>query len=264
MEQTYEDEQCAVFDEVLPEEQMQAIFEYLRQVDFRQVHEAREQLEPKLQQGYKRVWRHDEGQALMGPSFAALAWAGDPLPDFLLELAQRWSRRHQTVFYRSGTPVDFFLALLKGLAVERLAEWVGPANDGWIALTATPYLHPPGVGMSWHADARLYTGAFSFFVHPAWEPDFGGELLVAAKGTGAAWDNRAADPLSHRFPDHGDGAGQAAVDGRFFAPRPNRLVVLGRGVLHRVNRVSPLAGSRVRTALSGFFVDAEAVQGNAA
>jgi hypothetical protein len=263
MQLTFHNDDCAVFDEFLPTEQMAAIFAFLRQADFRQVHEARETLEQDLQQGYKRVWRHDEGEALVGPSYAALAWAGDPVPEVLMDLAGRWTRRHQMTFYRSGTPMDFFLGQIKQMAAGQLQRWAGKANDEWVAMTATPYLHPPGVGMSWHADAKLYTGAFSYFIHPEWQADFGGELLVAdgmSKDMGEAWwDNRAADPISHRFPDlRQEHQAHGASGGRFFAPVPNRLVILRRGVLHKVNRVSSLAGSRVRAAISGFFVDMQA------
>ena len=118
MRLSFHNDDCVVFDEFLPTEQAAAIFEYLRQVDFRQVHEARETLEQDLQQGYKRVWRHDEGEALVGPSYAALAWAGDPVPEVLMDLAGRWTRRHQMTFYRSGTPCR-----PKGMEGNRRDRW---------------------------------------------------------------------------------------------------------------------------------------------
>jgi Rps23 Pro-64 3,4-dihydroxylase Tpa1-like proline 4-hydroxylase len=109
--------------------------------------------------------------------------------------------------------------------------------------------------MSWHADEVLYTGAFSYFVHPEWDAEFGGEFLVydgaIRKKAGAGWKNREYDPLSVAILQDAGHTG-----GRFIEPLPNRMIVIRRGIMHKVAKVSRLAGSHVRASVTGFFLDA--------
>ena len=51
-----------------------------------------------------------------------------------------------------------------------------------------------------------------------------------------------------------------AIIGRFIEPVPNRLIVIKRGLMHKVQRVSPLAGSHVRASITGFFLDTTVAQ----
>lgn len=256
MEQTFESETCAVFDEVLPPDHLREVFEFFRSVDFKLVHETRTNLPPSMQIGYKRSWRTDEGHALTGPGFSALATSVSDAPETTVTLMEHWASNHGVKFYPSGTSMDRFLGVLQEMAVQRLSTWIGEGGTDWIALTATPYVHPSGVGMSWHADDVLYTGAYSFFVHPAWDPDFGGEFCIyddAVKTVATApWANRLYDPLSDPVRMQQNAA---ATAGRFFQPVPNRLVVIKRGVMHKVNRVGGMAGSHARSSITGFFLD---------
>lgn len=254
MELTFESPACAVFDDVLPKDQLLAVFEYFRGADFKLVHETRHNLPKQMQGGYKRAWRFDEGNALTASGFAAFAVEREQLPPHIAAIAKTWAEQRDTRFFPSQTIMDAFIATLRALALERLSPWVGRAGTDWIAFTATPYIHPPGVGMSWHADDVLYTGAFSFFVHPEWDAEFGGEFLVyddaISRTAERAWDNRRWDPLSVPA-----GSAPGYTGGRFIEPLPNRLIVIKRGVMHKVQRVSTLAGSHVRASVTGFFLD---------
>ena len=254
MELTFETDTCAVFDDVLPVDELHALFESFRAMDFKFVHETKHNMPRQMQSGYKRAWRLDEGHALTSSGYAAFALEKEHIPPNIAAIAKKWADERETKFFPSGTAMDAFLAPLRALALERLEPWIGRPGSDWIALTATPYIHPPGVGMSWHADEILYTGAFSFFVHPEWDAEFGGEFLVYDDGIRKArpgsWKNRLADPLSMpatNVPGH--------TGGRFIEPIPNRLIVIKRGVMHKVQRVSPLAGSHVRASVTGFFLD---------
>jgi len=256
MEITFESDVCAVFDDVLPLDQMGAIFEYFRTSDFKLVHESRGNMPRAFQNGYKRAWRFDEGNALTAASgFAAFGMTPEQVPPAMAKVAQKWADERQTKFYPSGTALDPFLGALRQLAIERLSPWVGRAGVDWLAVTATPYIHPPGVGMSWHADEVLYTGAFSYFVHPEWDAEFGGEFLVydgaIKKKVTSGWNNRKFDPLAVRMAQEVGHTG-----GRFIEPLPNRMIVIRRGIMHKVAKVSPLAGSHVRASVTGFFLDA--------
>jgi hypothetical protein len=256
MELTFESPFCAVFDDVLSADDLHRLFEYFRTVDFRFVHETRANMPKHLQSGYKRAWRLDEGDALTGAGFAAFALPDDRLPADIRAIGRKWADERDTRFYPSGTVMDAFIGPLKALALERLAEWIGQPGEDWIAFTAAPYIHPAGVGMSWHADEVLYTGAFSFFVHPEWDAEFGGEFLIyddaVTRHVADNWRNRRFDPLAVAAPVHPQAG---CTSGRFIAPIPNRLIVIKRGLMHKVNKVSPLAGSHVRASVTGFFLD---------
>jgi hypothetical protein len=254
MQKTFDSPACAVYDDVLPVAQLHALFESFRTTDFKLVHETKHNLPKPMQSGYKRAWRFDEGNALTGSGYAAFAIEREQVPAHIQAIAKKWADERDTKFFPSQTIMDTFLAPLRALALSELSTWVGRPGADWIAFTATPYIHPPGVGMSWHADENLYTGAFSFFVHPEWDAEFGGEFLVyddaIAKSEGNAWNNRRFDPLSVTAAD-----APGFTGGRFIEPIPNRLIVIKRGVMHKVQRVSPLAGSHVRASITGFFLD---------
>ena len=254
MEQTFDSPACAVFDDVLPADQLQALFESFRATDFKFVHETKHNMPRQMQSGYKRAWRLDEGNALTGSGYAAFALEREQVPAHILAIAKKWADERETKFYPSQTIMDAFIGPLRALALSQLTPWVGAPGADWIALTATPYIHPPGVGMSWHADEVLYTGAFSFFVHPEWDAEFGGEFLVyddaIRKTVPGSWNNRKWDPLSVSAANVPGFTG-----GRFIEPIPNRLIVIKRGVMHKVQRVSLLAGSHVRASVTGFFLD---------
>jgi Rps23 Pro-64 3,4-dihydroxylase Tpa1-like proline 4-hydroxylase len=101
------------------------------------------------------------------------------------------------------------------------------------------WLYPQRSGLTWHRDPGR-AGAFAYYFHETWSPRWGGELQVADPG------------------DDTYGAG------RYFAPVPNRLVIIRSGTPHRIGLVSPAAGEHVRLSLSGFFFrqgDAEFAMG---
>jgi len=261
MRLTFESPSCAVFDDVLPLPEMLAIFEYFRGVDFKLVHETRQNLPKQMQSGYKRAWRFDEGQALTSSGFAAYALPDAQLPPQVAAIGRKWADERDTKFFPSNTVLDPFIATLKAQALTDLTPWIGKPGAEWIAFTATPYIHPPGVGMSWHSDDVLYTGAFSYFCHPEWDAEYGGEFLIYDDAVEpvaqAQWQNRRYDPLSVPVPDTPH---TRSTGGRFIEPIPNRLIVIKRGLMHKVQRVSPLAGSHVRASVTGFFLDTNVAQ----
>lgn len=115
----------------------------------------------------------------------------------------------------------------------------------------TPYVWPPGVGLSWHSDSN-YIGTFTYYVHKQWGANWSGEFLTVEaneyieKPNGLKWrvfDNQELDDL---IVDHGIG--------HFIHPKPNRLVI-GKagdnGILHKVNRSTLQAKDRLT--LQGFL-----------
>ena len=91
----------------------------------------------------------------------------------------------------------------------------------------TPWCYTQGTGLTWHNDAGPgYEGSYVFYVHSEWRATWGGQLLIAKNES----------------------------DGRYFYPKPNRLVLMRRGVPHSIQRVDTNAGENCRLSLSGFFL----------
>ena len=125
-------------------------------------------------------------------------------------------------------------------------------GTGWKAVSARAFQHFAGSGLSWHTDDPSYAGAWVYFAHPAWDCHWGGELLVADPSCqGKQW--RQSGEASLRS----ENALVSEVGvGRYLFPKPNRLVVIAPGHMHRVNPVTTVAGGHARTTVSGFFLRA--------
>jgi Rps23 Pro-64 3,4-dihydroxylase Tpa1-like proline 4-hydroxylase len=105
--------------------------------------------------------------------------------------------------------------------------------------------------LGWHDDGEERTAAYTFYAHPAWAPEWGGELLIGTKrqdNTGRGTAFRRDDTFDELSPTV---AGVCA--GVFVVPLPNRLVVIRSGVPHRINRVEMAAGTNWRVSIAGFF-----------
>lgn len=157
------------------------------------------------------------------------------------------------ITYPTGTPYDRFMDRIVG-ARERFAGAV--ALEGALKFTTAAFLYRSGWGLPWHDDLgdNEYRGAFAYYLHDQWRGNWGGELMIVSE--------------RRRFEDEGSdidlgfkqGAGfpQPAYIrdgvGQFVMPKPNRIVFFRQGILHCINRVSPLAGENMRFSLAGFFL----------
>ena len=89
MQKTFDSPACAVFDDVLPADQLQALLESFRATDFQFVHETKHNVPQQMQSGYKRAWRLDEGNALTGSGYAAFALEREQVPPHILAIARK-------------------------------------------------------------------------------------------------------------------------------------------------------------------------------
>ena len=132
-------------------------------------------------------------------------------------------------------------------------EWnrVWGFGDGDI-LMANRYIWPPGSGLSWHNDSN-YLGAFTFYCHDYWSPEWGGEFLTAEANEYILPDKKDIEwkvfdnqPLYDTIMDQGVG--------HYIQPKPNRLVLNKggpHGILHKVNKSTVNSGPRIT--LQGFI-----------
>ena len=221
-------DQFVVFDDVLEAIQLEELWSHVQTLRFRPV-----------DLGAHGAWLPDDGRPMTGP--AVVAWL-DPsraIPDSKLTP------------FPTGTPLDTLVERLLDEA-PGLVAWVGAPVEEWAALTAIAWLYPLGSALSWHTDSQMYSGAFAFYVHPAWDAHWGGELVFADPSAGLRASARVErSVLSERIAERGIGI--------HVMPRPNRLVVLAAGHPHRIARVEPAAGDRVRASISGFFLRTQAL-----
>jgi 2-oxoglutarate-Fe(II)-dependent oxygenase superfamily protein len=211
----------AVFDDFLEASELRKLWRELRREEYVFINKD----------VWERVYGLFDGRPLMGPGVIA----GEGVSD-----EQR---------YPTGRAVDLVIrAILRRR--RTLEPWVGRRGSDWSTLTATPFLYPQESGLGWHDDTAQRTGAFTLYVHPTWDPGWGGELLIGSDHTSRRRPQaRSAAVFTERA---------AAIDamslGTFVVPVPNRMVIVKGGVPHRINTVDRSAGAHLRTSVAGFFV----------
>ena len=208
--------QFRVHDDMLPDQAFVDLNRLLAEAPFEKVH----------QPGRGYAWRTEDGEPeATSPCFhdGPAPWAA-PALDALLQHA------------------------------EALRPLVGTRGRDWKALSARAFRHGAGSGLSWHTDDKSYAGAWIFFAHREWDCHWGGELLVADPSCrGRQWRVRKSETPELKIRSENALLAEVGV-GCYIFPKPNRLVVIAGGHAHRVNPVTPAAGSHARTTLSGFFL----------
>ncbi|MDJ0386085.1 2OG-Fe(II) oxygenase [Streptomyces sp. G-G2] len=166
-------------------------------------------------------------------------------------------------------PIGSFVEDLRN-AQTPLSDGPGSGVVGSRILTGKVVAMGAGAGLFWHADTDQVSGAYIFYLHPRWDSSWGGELMVmdGKSQLGVSTQARAALSDSGR-PDYeavgavigpdfrADPAEERRMhigSGRFYAARPNRLVILSGQVEHRVNPVLPAAGDNFRCSVVGFAI----------
>jgi hypothetical protein len=143
--------------------------------------------------------------------------------------------------------------IFRGIALQ-YPEIIGNFDSDWHDLVLRIFLYPRGTRLSWHTDAKAYSGAVIYYAHPTWSPSWGGELFIAdisglTKARRISSGMLPYEHINRYLLDKGTGT--------FVTPKPNRLVLLQGGTYHMLARVDPDAGEHVRSTISGFFVRAD-------
>jgi hypothetical protein len=101
-----------------------------------------------------------------------------------------------------------------------------------------------GAEIDWHMDYSSIC-SYSYYVHSHWEPNWGGNLLVADHSTPDEFGNNlTVFETNHSVHNPGFGT--------WYAPLPNRLVIIKK-VFHKVERVDQAVGSNMRLSFTGFY-----------
>jgi Rps23 Pro-64 3,4-dihydroxylase Tpa1-like proline 4-hydroxylase len=140
---------------------------------------------------------------------------------------------------------------------------VGSYGKDWAYFFSRSYIYPAGCGLSWHRDnEHNATGAFVYYAHPYWDPQWGGEFLVASLKTKEAvfpktktYEGQEKFLGSHMENSHEIPILMEEGVGTYILPKPNRLVFLTSGVIHCIKKVEAAAGNKLRGTIQGFFQD---------
>jgi hypothetical protein len=221
----FRSDDIAIFDDVLDDADFQFLTDYLNDIDYRSVHRDH----------WVKAWRlHD----------------GNPLRSSTIWYDPRREECTLRAVFPTSSPVD---ALVRWVLAElpNLENVVGIAEVDWQRLSLTPWIYPPGSGLSLHHDGFRYSGAFAYFAHREWHLHWGGHLL--------ALDPRTVRPASERVPerlpfltDNDDAALEPGLMLGVLA-KPNRIVFLSPKAQHLVSRVDTNAGQFARLSIAGFF-----------
>lgn len=224
-----------VIDDLLPPGEFTLLWNFFQEEDFQYVNQDK----------WVKAFRTIDGQPLWGSVFLSEANPKDTTSSV----------------YPSDRGIDPFIRTLLGLQSD-LVPYVGKKGANWSHFYCRPYLYPSGAGLGWHTDARGDSaGAYVFYAHPKWEPAWGAELLI--DGSGFTDLDYPELPLYNgtkkKLGLHLDNApANRAVGslglGQYVVAKPNRLVVLRRGILHRIKRVDAAAGDNIRASITGFFM----------
>lgn len=176
-----------------------------------------------------------EGQQLRGTLVSSM------LPSSSLPVRQ--------AVYPTGDGIDEILATIYSTR-EELSSWWGRHGVEWDIVTACANLYPEESARSWHVDDPPARGSYTFYVHPDWSVGWGGELCIA--------DDVAHDAVRDQTGDdqaRAEAASRAMMTtgiSTSILPKPGRLVIMAPDTIHKVNRVYPTAGGRMRAAIIGF------------
>mgnify|MGYP003393768949 CR=1 FL=1 len=227
-----------ILDNFLPPQQFAQMWNYFQVESYMRVDSTQ----------YDGKWRLDDGMAMRGPTIG---------------YKEKWHAQYPT-----GSAIDFVMAAIVSNK-DTIAPLIGEMGKQWEQFTAFPSLYPAGAGLLWHRDSTVDVGSYTYYGHPEWNIEWGGELFVAdipQKKIPQEWGTFMKKPQTvvggpasgFTWSSHLDNrdANQQLMErgvGYFIAPKPNRLVVLKGGTPHAVNKVRAAAGDHVRASVSGFF-----------
>lgn len=207
--------------------------------------------------GLHGAWRLDDGRVMRGPDI------------YYGAVADKVAESHEGAFaYPTGTGLDLLIEAFSqsGPKYENL---VGAENQDWRTLAAAPRLYERNSSLYWHRDTpSVVTGSCTFYAHPDWNVQWGGELFIAHPSALQIPESygpsmlkprevmgRGLVPLSgHLDNTEVNRALMEAGMGYYIMPKPNRLVVMRTGNPHMISKIHPAAGDHVRANVTLFLI----------
>ena len=256
MRVTFECGQFMVIDDFLEPAEAQQIWRWFQVAAFF----------PNDLRGLHGAWRLDDGRVFRGPDI------------YYGEVAKEAAAAHEGAFaHPTGTAMD----LLAGAFVhhsEHYQQLVGCQGPDWRTMSMAPRLYERGSSLYWHRDTpSVVTGSCTYYAHPEWNIQWGGELFIAHPAALSIPDRFGPSMIEPKevmgrgmvqLPGHLDNSevNAALIEpgmGYYVMPKPNRLVVMKTGNPHMISKVLPAAGDHVRASVTLFLIrpGQEGVQG---
>ena len=152
-------------------------------------------------------------------------------------------------------------------AIRDFADNCVEAQDfvkGYTDIAMRCHGYPVGSKNPWHTDMGGVT--YSYYLHKHWQINWDSTLLVLPRGSVQYKQIMRKLPGTKQIDTY---AGVGTLEmfeqaekqkhlieygmGTFISPKPNRLVLIGKNVVHGITRVDKDAGENVRLTLTGFF-----------
>lgn len=233
MKLTFKTQDFAVFDDVLSGAEMKSIWRYMQSID----------LDFQQTKRWIKVIRLTDGNFLAGNMYTS----------------EKTDLPGVTAAYPTGTGIDPIVrAMLDN--VESFEPWIGKKGKEWNCFTCRPYVYPYAGGLSWHRDP-LCGGAFIVYVHPYWNSQWCGQLMIAHSPPDSALASGSTPELDddNGPGPHLDNSAENAIlmesgVGNYVLPKPNRLVIIAPELYHMISKVDISAGDHCRCTISGFFL----------
>jgi GT2 family glycosyltransferase/Rps23 Pro-64 3,4-dihydroxylase Tpa1-like proline 4-hydroxylase len=235
---TYESKEVIVYDDFLPEETYQQLYQFALNSDYKHINTTG---------NVARVWNIDNGFPLRS------SW------NHYYE-AMNQQKHPKESLYPLKKPTDKFIEHINALAPE-VGHLIGMPAVNWAHYSVTSWLYPPNTGLSLHNDGSgVYTGAYVYFMNPEWRLHWGGLLMVMDGTANEAIEKHKKEHNANKFTrakwlhesEHNDYAMEAGFARTIF-PKRNRIVFIAPDAYHIVTKVLPTAGDNVRMTLAGFF-----------
>jgi hypothetical protein len=226
----------AIIDNFLPKDEAEFVWRYIQDEHFEMVHQKK----------WVKAFRLSDGAPMWGPPY----------------LSEHYEANTKNTTYPTGRGIDLVIKRIKEIACDH-ENLIGKFGKDWAFFFARAYLYSAGQGLSWHRDnENNATGAYVYYAHPEWDPQWGGEFLVAPAETRhhPIPKSKLYEGTEKSLGSHIDNQFERDVllesgHGQYIMPKPNRLVLLTSGVIHSIKKVDPAAGNKVRATIQGFFQD---------
>ena len=207
--------------------------------------------------GLHGAWRLDDGRVFRGPD----VYSG--------EFAEKVAAAHEGAFaYPTGTALDLLVEQIRK-SEDVYAPLVGREGPDWRTLAMAPRLYERGSALYWHRDTpAVVTGSVTYYAHPEWNVQWGGELFIAHPSALAIPEDHGPSMIApkevmgrgmvqlsgHLDNSEVNAALMEAGMGYYVMPKPNRLVVMKTGNPHMISAVKPAAGDHVRASVTMFLI----------
>lgn len=240
----YQSDSLAVIDEFLPADVLDELRTFFRSHSYLKVGPA---------DRWNKNWHLCDGPAYysgLKPYWYRLRETEQQAERVINEVGEfREILEDSMMVYPTHKPIDRMFEYLD-LAVRAQSEIFENYLREGSRMSARSAVYPVGSALRYHNDAH-YKGSYTFYIHPHWDSEWGGELEVLEANVGdihalldeSAFDNRRVNDLISSL-----GIAHAII------PKPNRLILLAPGRLHKISRIAPSAGSNLRISIQGFMI----------